>query len=349
MREHVKADEAFEREDVTPGRGDGALHARGPGLQGRADRGPGREHRGRDRLALHQRPVHRPLPRAARALDQAHPRVQAAQRGRRLLARRREPPDAHAGLRHRLPLQGGARGAPRAPRAGARRATTASSGRELELFMFSELSPGSPFWQPNGMVLWNALTDLWRGENAARGYREVKTPILYDVELFKTSGHWDVYREHMYFTDVEDRAMGLKPMNCPGARAALQGRAALLPRPPDPLLRGRARAPPRAQRHAARAAARPPHHPGRRPHLLHRGADPGGGQPLPGLRLRDLRPVRLRAAARALDPAGEAHRHRGDVGPGGAGARGRARAARRASTTSTRATARSTARRSICT
>src|SRR5215218_7908511 len=88
-------------------------------------------------------------------------------------------------------------------------------GRELDLFMFSELSPGSPFWKPNGMVLWNELTALWREENAQRGYREVKTPILYDVDLFKTSGHWDVYRENMYFTDVQDRAMSLKPMNCP--------------------------------------------------------------------------------------------------------------------------------------
>jgi threonyl-tRNA synthetase len=88
-------------------------------------------------------------------------------------------------------------------------------GRELGLFMFSELSPGAPFWQPPGIVVWNGLTALWREENAARGYREVKTPILYDVELWKQSGHWDVYREHMYFTDVEGRAMGLKPMNCP--------------------------------------------------------------------------------------------------------------------------------------
>jgi threonyl-tRNA synthetase len=88
-------------------------------------------------------------------------------------------------------------------------------GKELGLFMFSELSPGSPFWQPAGMVIWNELTKLWREENRRRGYREVKTPILYDVELFKQSGHWDTYREHMYFTDVEDREMGLKPMNCP--------------------------------------------------------------------------------------------------------------------------------------
>ena len=69
--------------------------------------------------------------------------------------------------------------------------------------MFSELSPGSPFWLPNGMVIWNEL-DRRSGArmNDARGYREVKTPILYDVELWKTSGHWDKYRENMFFTDV---------------------------------------------------------------------------------------------------------------------------------------------------
>jgi len=88
-------------------------------------------------------------------------------------------------------------------------------GKELDLFMFSELSPGSPFWKPNGQQLWNELTDLWRGENAERGYREVHTPILYDADLWKQSGHWHVYRENMYFTEVEGRTMGLKPMNCP--------------------------------------------------------------------------------------------------------------------------------------
>lgn len=88
-------------------------------------------------------------------------------------------------------------------------------GKELDLFMFSELSPGSPFWLPNGMAVWNELTALWREENSSRGYREVHTPILYDSELFKQSGHWHVYRDHMYFTDVEGEQMGLKPMNCP--------------------------------------------------------------------------------------------------------------------------------------
>ncbi len=88
-------------------------------------------------------------------------------------------------------------------------------GRELGLFSFSELSPGSPFWKPAGMVIWNELTDLWRTENRRRGYREVKTPIIYDVELWKQSGHWEKYKENMYFTEVEDRPMGMKPMNCP--------------------------------------------------------------------------------------------------------------------------------------
>jgi threonyl-tRNA synthetase len=88
-------------------------------------------------------------------------------------------------------------------------------GRELDLFQFTELSPGAPLWKPAGMAVWNALTELWREENRARGYEEVKTPILYDVELFKQSGHWDKYRENMYFTEVESRPMGMKPMNCP--------------------------------------------------------------------------------------------------------------------------------------
>jgi len=88
-------------------------------------------------------------------------------------------------------------------------------GRELDLFQFSDLSPGAPLWKPAGMAVWNALTDLWREENRARGYEEVKTPILFDVDLFKQSGHWEKFRENMYFTEVEGRPMGLKPMNCP--------------------------------------------------------------------------------------------------------------------------------------
>ena len=188
-------------------------------------------------------------------------------------------------------------------------------GRDLDLFMFSELSPGSPFWLPPGKAMLNQLTDLWREENAARGYREVQTPILYDVEpveAVRPLGR--VPRPHVLH-GRRGPADGPEADELPRARPALQGRAALLPRPADPLLGGRPRAPPRAERHAPRPAARPPHHAGRRPHLLHRGAGPGGGPALPGLRLRDLRHVRLQAAARALDAARQARRHRGDVGP----------------------------------
>ena len=88
-------------------------------------------------------------------------------------------------------------------------------GRELGLFMFSDLAPGMPFWLPAGVHVWNELTRLWRSSNVERGYVEVRTPILYDVDLWKQSGHWHVYRDNMYFTDVEGRPMGLKPMNCP--------------------------------------------------------------------------------------------------------------------------------------
>ncbi|MBI2690868.1 MAG: threonine--tRNA ligase [Solirubrobacterales bacterium] len=88
-------------------------------------------------------------------------------------------------------------------------------GKQLDLFSFNELSPGSPFWHPNGMKIWNALADLWREQNVFRGYQEVRTPIIYDAELWKQSGHWDKYRDNMYFTEVEDRQFGLKPMNCP--------------------------------------------------------------------------------------------------------------------------------------
>ncbi len=89
-------------------------------------------------------------------------------------------------------------------------------GRQLELYDFSELAPGMPFWQPKGMVIWNVLEDLRRRENARRGYHEVRTPQLYDADLWRTSGHWDKYREHMFTVEVEGRPFGLKPMNCPG-------------------------------------------------------------------------------------------------------------------------------------
>ena len=89
-------------------------------------------------------------------------------------------------------------------------------GKDLQLFDFSELAPGMPFWHPRGMVIWNVLEDLRRRENAERGYNEVRTPQLYDSDLWRTSGHWEKYQEHMFRLEIEDRDFGLKPMNCPG-------------------------------------------------------------------------------------------------------------------------------------
>ena len=89
-------------------------------------------------------------------------------------------------------------------------------GKDLDLFEFSEASPGMPFWHPRGMVIWNVLEDLRRRENAKRGYHEVRTPLLYDSEVWRTSGHWDKYQEHMFRLEIEGRDFGLKPMNCPG-------------------------------------------------------------------------------------------------------------------------------------
>jgi threonyl-tRNA synthetase len=98
----------------------------------------------------------------------------------------------------------------------ARRRDHRRLGTQLDLFHFSDVSPGSPFWHPKGMVIWNVLEDLRRRENRARGYVEVRTPQIYDSELWVTSGHWEKYREHMFVFESENRTFGLKPMNCPG-------------------------------------------------------------------------------------------------------------------------------------
>jgi threonyl-tRNA synthetase len=100
----------------------------------------------------------------------------------------------------------------------ARRRDHRRLGQQLDLFHLSDHSPGSPFWHPKGMVIWNALEDLRRRENRKRGYLEVKTPLLYDIDTYITSGHYDNYRENMFFVSSHDRENGfaLKPMNCPG-------------------------------------------------------------------------------------------------------------------------------------
>jgi threonyl-tRNA synthetase len=90
-------------------------------------------------------------------------------------------------------------------------------GQQLDLFHFDEHSPGSPFWHPKGMTIFNTLEDLRRRENARRGYLEVKTPLIYDKTLWVTSGHWEKFRENMFLIPIdEDHVFAIKPMNCPG-------------------------------------------------------------------------------------------------------------------------------------
>jgi len=90
-------------------------------------------------------------------------------------------------------------------------------GEALDLFSFHEEGPGFAFWHPKGMVVWNALLDWWREEHRIAGYDEVKTPIILSQDLWHKSGHWDHYKENMYFTKIDERDFAVKPMNCPGS------------------------------------------------------------------------------------------------------------------------------------
>jgi len=90
-------------------------------------------------------------------------------------------------------------------------------GRELELFSLHDEGPGFPFLHNNGMIIWQELADYWRREHRLAGYEEIKTPLILNRELWEQSGHWDHYRENMYFTKIDEQDFIVKPMNCPGA------------------------------------------------------------------------------------------------------------------------------------
>jgi len=90
-------------------------------------------------------------------------------------------------------------------------------GTQLGLYHFSERSPGSPIWHPKGMVIWNELEDIRRRENLARGYDEIRTPLIYDNETWYTSGHFPKYEDLMFKLEVDGRPWAMKAMNCPGA------------------------------------------------------------------------------------------------------------------------------------
>ena len=90
-------------------------------------------------------------------------------------------------------------------------------GKELNLFSMHEEGPGFPFFHAKGMVLRNNLEGFWREEHQKRGYDEIKTPIILNEDLWHQSGHWDHYKENMYFTEIDDEDYAIKPMNCPGS------------------------------------------------------------------------------------------------------------------------------------
>lgn len=89
-------------------------------------------------------------------------------------------------------------------------------GKQLDLFSFHEEGPGFAFFHPKGMIIWNAVTEFWQGIHKKYDYQEIKTPIILNQELWKLSGHWDNYKENMYFTTFDDVGYAIKPMNCPG-------------------------------------------------------------------------------------------------------------------------------------
>lgn len=90
-------------------------------------------------------------------------------------------------------------------------------GKEMDLFAIYEEGPGFPFFMPKGMVIRNELENFWRQEHTKRGYQEIKTPLILNEDLWHRSGHWDHYKENMYFTKIDGGDYAIKPMNCPGS------------------------------------------------------------------------------------------------------------------------------------
>jgi threonyl-tRNA synthetase len=98
-------------------------------------------------------------------------------------------------------------------------------GQKLELFSFTEAAPGMPLWHPNGMVIVRELERFVTQHFADDGYHEIRTPLMFAQSVYETSGHWDHYRENMFLSEVDGRAFGWKPMNCPGSMLIFGSRA----------------------------------------------------------------------------------------------------------------------------
>lgn len=97
-------------------------------------------------------------------------------------------------------------------------------GRELDLFSLHEEGPGFPFFHHNGMIIIEELLSFWREQHRRAGYEEIRTPLLLSRVLWEQSGHWEHFRENMYFTQIDEQDYAVKPMNCPGAMLVYRSR-----------------------------------------------------------------------------------------------------------------------------
>lgn len=90
-------------------------------------------------------------------------------------------------------------------------------GKEMDLFALYDEGPGFPFFLPKGMIVRNELENFWKEEHYKRDYEEIKTPLILNEQLWRISGHWDHYKDNMYFVKIDDEDYAIKPMNCPGS------------------------------------------------------------------------------------------------------------------------------------
>ena len=236
---------------------------------------PGRGHARRDRDGPVLPPgIRRHVPRPARAEHALPEGLQADPRLGRLLARRRQERAAAAHLRHRLGRQEAARRLHPAASRKPRSATTARSASELDLFHLQEEAPGLVFWHPKGWTIWQVVEQYMREVYRDNGYQEVRCPQILDVRCGRSPATGTTTTRTCSSPRSEKRDLRAQADELPGPRPDLQPGPAQLPRPADALRRVRPVPPQRAVGRAARHHARARLHPGRRPHLLHRGHDP---------------------------------------------------------------------------
>ena len=356
MAEHIAADESFERTDIPVAEALDRFQGRGPALQGRADRGSDRRRGRRDRLAVPERTVHRPLSRPARPVDRPDRGDQAQLARRCVLARRRDPADADPHLRDCVLLEEGPRRTPRADRAGEgpRSPQARPAARSLHVprgvagdAVLVAAGNGAAEADPRSGRRPARQARLRRDPHPGGDGRRPLAPLRPLREL---------PREHVLRRALRQGSRGGRPAvraeadELPGRLPRLRLRPPLLSRPAAAPRRVRQRLPLRARGRAPRPAARPRLHPGRRSRLLHARPDRArGDRRLRGDR-RALRDVRLRGRHASSSRPGRRSRS----APTSSGRSPRRRSPRRstsrtANTRSTPATAPSTARRSTST